>query len=159
VKKIIIAAIAKNNVIGKSNGEMSWHIKEEFQHFKETTTGYPILMGRKTFQSLTKPLPNRENIIVSRNHNFKPDFLSTHIVKSIKEGIDLALTFQKEKVFIIGGGEIYRQALTIADEMILSHLNFDAEGDVLFPSFSLNDWKINSEEKRDLFTIVHYSKK
>lgn len=159
MKKIIIAAIAKNNVIGKSNGEMSWHIKEEFQHFKETTTGYPILMGRKTFQSLTKPLPNRENIIVSRNHNFKIDFLSTHIVKSINEGIELALTFQKEKVFIIGGGEIYRQALAIADEMILSYLNFDAEGDVLFPSFSINDWKIDSEEKRDLFTIVHYSKK
>jgi dihydrofolate reductase len=87
LKIIIISAIASNGVIGRSNGEMPWHVKEEFQHFKQTTFGSPVIMGRRTFETLGKPLKGRENIIVTRNRDFKVDFEEIKIFHSIKESI------------------------------------------------------------------------
>lgn len=159
MKIVIVAAIAKNGVIGKSNGEMSWHIKEEFQHFKKTTLGFPVLMGRKTFCSLGKPLKLRENIIVTSDKNYSIPSDQTYVLNTIQAGIELAKSFNKEKLFIIGGGEIYIQSISLADEMILSHLSFDAEGDVYFPKFTISDWNIRKEIPNDNFSIVYYSKK
>jgi dihydrofolate reductase len=158
LKIIIIAAISKNGIIGRSSGEMPWHLKEEFQHFKNTTMGFPIIMGRKTFESLGKPLKGRLNIVVTRNQNLKLDFDEVKKFYSLKESLDYCLSTGKEKVFITGGGEIYKQAIGIADEMILSFLTFDAEGDVYFPKIDMEVWKEESREQRNNFEIVRFLK-
>ena len=153
---VIIVAIAKNGVIGKANGEMPWHIKEDFQHFKKTTMGFPIIMGRKSFESLGKPLPGRENIIVTRNTNLKYDFDGIKIFHSLQDAVDYSRSLNKEKVFITGGGEIYNQSISFADEMIISHMKFDVVGEVKFPDFNVDDWKIISRDEKEEFEIVTY---
>lgn len=155
----LIVAIAKNGVIGKSNGEMSWHIKEEFQHFKNTTFGYPIIMGRKTFETLGKPLKGRLNIIVTRNKNYKTEFEEVIIKTSLEEAIDHCKSLNPEKIFIIGGAEIYQQSFDIVDEMIISYMKFDAEGDVKFPEFDKQKWIAEKIYDHDLFEIFRYVRK
>jgi len=159
LKIIIISAIAKNGVIGRSTGEMPWHVKEEFQHFKRTTIGLPVIMGRKTFETLGKPLNGRENIIVTRNKKFKVNFDEIKIFHSIEDAISYCESEDYKKAFIIGGGEIYKQALLIADEMILSYMKFEAKGDVLFPHFDNTKWEQVSSEDREQFEIVKYARK
>ncbi|MGB5287327.1 MAG: dihydrofolate reductase [Ignavibacteriaceae bacterium] len=156
---VIISAIASNRVIGRSNGEMPWHVKEEFQHFKRTTLGLPVIMGRKTFKTLGKPLKGRENIIITRNKDFIVDFQEIKVFHSIEESIGYCESEDYKKAFIIGGGEIYRQALPIADEMILSFMKFEAEGDVFFPEFESDTWQKVSSEDREQFEIVKYIRK
>jgi len=159
LKIIIISAVAQNGVIGRLNGEMPWHVKEEFQHFKETTIGFPILMGRKTFETLGKPLNGRENILITRDENYKCNFEEVIIVHSLNEGIEHCKITSPEKIFIIGGGEIYKQAINIADELIISYMKFNAEGEINFPEISENVWKINSRDDIEKFEIVKYSRK
>lgn len=159
MKIIIIVAVAQNGVIGRANGEMPWQVKEDFQHFKKTTMGFPIIMGRKSFESLGKPLKGRENIVVTRNPNLKYDFDTVKIFFSLNSAIDHYKSLNKEKVFITGGGEIYRQSIHIADEMIISHMKFDAEGEIKFPDFNIDDWEITSKEDKEQFEIVNYSRK
>ena len=156
---IIISALAQNGVIGKSSGEMPWHVKEEFQHFKNTTLGFPIIMGRKTFETLGIPLKGRENIIVTGNRDYKIDFEATKICHSLSESIDYCESKNPEKAFIIGGGQIYKQAIEIADEMVLSFMKFEAEGDVKFPEINYASWKIVSTEDREKFEIKKFIRK
>lgn len=156
---IIIAAIAQNGVIGNANGEMPWHVKEEFQHFKKTTLGSAVIMGRKTFETLGKPLKGRENIIITRNKHFKVDFDETKLCHSLEEALNYCESKKYEKAFIIGGGEIYRQALIIANEMILSFMKFEAEGEVKFPEIKNNIWHLVSSEDREQFEIRMYVRK
>lgn len=157
MKIIIISAVAKNSVIGKSNGEIPWHIKEEFQHFKKTTFGFPIIMGRKTFESLQQPLKGRLNIVITSNINYNIDN-EIKVFNSINDALDFCKSLNIEKVFIIGGAEVYKQALNFADEMIISYMNFNADGDIFFPDFRIEDWQIISEEEREQFKIVHYKR-
>lgn len=154
----IIVAIAKNGVIGKSNGEMPWHVKEEFQHFKRTTFGHPVIMGRKTFETLGKPLKGRQNIIVTRNQSYSVDFTEVLIMHSLDEAVEFCRKKSEKQIFIIGGGEIYRQAISLADEMIISVMKFDAEGEVKFPQFSKNLWKVVSTEDHEQFEILRYER-
>jgi dihydrofolate reductase len=156
---IIIVAVATNRVIGRANGEMPWHVKEDFQHFKKTTMNYPIIMGRKSFESLGKPLKGRENIVVTRNADLNYDFDGVKIVHSLDEAIAHCKLLNKEKIFITGGGEIYKQSISIADEMIISHMKFEAEGEVKFPEIDMNEWYIDSRDNRDQFEIVTYKRK
>ena len=156
---IIIVAVAANWVIGRANGEMPWHVKEDFQHFKKTTMSSPIIMGRKSFVSLGKPLKGRENIVVTRNTNLNYDFDDVTIVLSLNEAIEHCKLLNKEKIFITGGGEIYKQAISIADEMIISHMKFDAVGEVKFPEIDMNEWYIDSKDDREKFEIVTYKRK
>lgn len=155
----LIVAIAKNGIIGKSNGEMSWHVKEEFQHFKDTTFGYPIIMGRKTFETLGKPLKGRLNVIVTRNKNYKTEFEEVIIKTSLEEAIDHCKSLNPEKIFIIGGAEIYKQSFDIVDEMIISYMKFDADGDVKFPEFDKQKWLAEKISDHDLFEIFRYVRK
>lgn len=159
MKIIIISAVAKNRVIGRSNGEMPWHVKEEFQHFKNTTFGFPVIMGRKTFQTLGKPLKGRDNIIVTRDKSFKTDFDDVRIFYTLPDALKYAESLRPEKIFIIGGGEIYRQSLSLADQMIISEMNFEADGDVYFPEIDSNNWKEKARVNREQFDIVYYEKK
>ena len=159
MRKIIIVAVAKNGVIGKSSGEISWHVKEEFQHFKNTTMGYPMIMGRKTFNSLGKPLKGRPHLVVSRNENLTFPFEEVKVFQSVEAAIKASDVFNKEKVFIIGGGEIYKQSMNLVDEMLISFMKFEAEGDVLFPKIDESIWFEESREKRNEFDIDKFVRK
>jgi len=160
LKRIIIVAVANNFVIGKANGDMSWNVKEDFDHFKATTIGYPVLMGRKTYGFFKKPLRDREHIVITRDKNFDPKFPEVKVFHSLEEGFEYASTISKEKMFIIGGGEIYRQVLEkgLVDEMIISWMRFSAEGEVTFPRFSFEEWNLVSSEARDEFVIARYER-
>ena len=155
----LIVAIAQNGVIGKSNGEMSWHVKEEFQHFKNTTLGHPIIMGRKTFETLGKPLKGRLNIVVTRNRSYKTDFEEVVTKSSLQNAVDYCEESKPEKIFIIGGGEIYKQAVSFVDEMIITFMKFEAEGEVRFPEIINEDWKIEKINDHELFEIFRYERK
>jgi dihydrofolate reductase len=154
----LIVAIAQNGVIGKSNGEMSWHVKEEFQHFKNTTLGHPIIMGRKTFETLGKPLKGRLNIVVTRNKSYKTDFDEVIIKSSLQNAVEYCRESDPEKIFIIGGGEIYKQAINFVDEMIITFMKFEAEGEVRFPEIKNADWNIEKINDHELFEIFRYER-
>lgn len=158
MKISIIVAVAQNGVIGKARGEMSWHVKEEFQHFKRTTFGHPVIMGRKTFETLGRPLKGRQNIIVSRNKSYTVNFPEVIILHGLDEAIEFCRNNNERQIFIIGGGEIYRQAVSIADEMIISIMKFEAEGEVKFPEFNKDDWTVVSKEDHDQFEIFRYER-
>lgn len=141
----IIAAIAKNNALGKNN-DLIWHLPKDLKRFKKLTTGYYILMGRNTFESIGKPLPNRTSVIITRNENyFKDGCLIAH---SLEEALQMSP--KNEEVFIIGGAQIYKEALqkniATALEITLVHHEFDA--DVFFPEIDKNIWE---ETKREDF--------
>ncbi len=159
MKIIIISAVARNGVIGRSNGEMPWHVKEEFQHFKKTTLGFPIIMGRVTFETLGKPLKDRLNVVVSSRPDYSLPFKEVKIFRSLKDAVEAVMKLNPEKIFIIGGGKVYRQSMNIADEMIISIMKFEAEGDVLFPKIDPETWKEASREEREQFEIITYVKK
>lgn len=126
----LIAAISKNKQIGLAN-KMPWHIPEDLAYFRKVTTGKTILMGRKTFESIGFPLPNRENIILTKNPNFKPE--GVRVIHSMEEA--LSLCHDLEEIFIIGGGEIYSLFLPYADELYLTLIDIIVEGDTCFPEF------------------------
>jgi dihydrofolate reductase len=129
---IIIAAVAANRVIGRHN-TIPWRIPEEMAHFKTTTMGYPLIMGRRTYTSIGGPLPGRRCIVVSRSSSFAPHCACTK-VPSLEAA--LALCAGSAKVFIIGGVLLYQAALPLADTMILSWIGQEFEGDAFFPDFS-----------------------
>lgn len=159
MKIIIISAVARNGVIGKSDGDMPWHVKEEFQHFKSTTLGFPIIMGRKTFETLGKPLRGRLNIVLTQKQGINYPFEDVKIFNSLREAYSFCEKEQSEKAFVIGGGEIYSQAMKSADEMIISRMKFEAEGDVYFPEINEENWKVEKREDREKFEIFWYVKR
>ena len=151
MKKIIIAAVSENFVIGK-NGTIPWHNKEESTHFRKTTIGFPVIMGRKTWQSIGKPLEDRINIVITHNVQEYPDILAF-------DSLSNAINYCEEKfdkVFIIGGESIFKQSISFADEIILSKMKFIVDGDVYFPEIELNKWKLNSVKEFTDFTVHHY---
>ncbi len=128
---ILIAAMAANRVIGRGN-TIPWDIPGEQNRFKEVTMGHSLIMGRKTWESIGSPLPGRRNIVVTRNSDFQAS--GTEVVHSLDEGI--ALAEGEKKIFVIGGAQLYRQALDRADTLILTRLNQEVAGDAFFPEFS-----------------------
>jgi len=154
---IIIAAVSKNNVIGHS-GKIPWHIKEELIHFKNSTAGFPIVMGRKTFESLKKPLENRLNIVLSRNPGFSFSHPNVVICNSVSEALDFCIRKNENKVFVIGGEEIFHQTINLACKMIISEVDITAEGDRFFPEIIMSGWEIESVEERNGFRIKNYKR-
>lgn len=146
-------------MIGKSNGEMPWHVKEEFQHFKKTTLGFPIIMGRRTFETLGKPLKGRLNIILTKKTGINYPFEDVKIFHSLTDAYSFCEKEKYEKIFVIGGGEIYSQAIKSAGELIISYMNFEADGDVFFPKIDNDKWRVESKEKRNEFEIYRYVRK
>ena len=128
---ILIAAMAQNRIIGK-DGTMPWHIPEELRFFKATTMGYPMIMGRKTFASFRAPLPGRRHIVLSRNANYRPQ--GGEYAASLDEA--LKMCEPAEKVFVIGGADIFQQGLAVATSILLTHLEREVAGDVSFPVFT-----------------------
>ncbi len=133
----IVAAMAKNNAIGKDN-QLLWHITEDMKFFKSLTQGGTIIMGRKTYESIGRPLPDRRNIVISRSFSFSDK--RVEVFHSIEEAIDAASS--DEKVFIIGGGEVYRQSLCFADTLCITHINYQCEADTFFPSVNYDEWSV-----------------
>jgi dihydrofolate reductase len=155
---IIIAAMAQNRIIGINN-KLPWHIPEELKLFKKTTMGYPMIMGRKTFESFPAPLPGRRHIVLSRNNTYQPK--GAEYASSLSEA--LSLCGDAEKVFIIGGAEIFQHGFDLATHMILTVLNREVEGDVSFPHFTSDEFVEESREHfpeaSEPFTVITYRRK
>jgi dihydrofolate reductase len=133
--------MSRNRVIGKNN-QLMWNIPEEFRYFKNTTLGKPIIMGRKTYESLGRPLPGRANIVISRH----PDSITGDVIavdtldKAIARAKDIAAGEGKDEIFIIGGAEIYKAGLPVTDRLYLTVIDRDYDGDTFFPEFDLAEW-------------------
>jgi dihydrofolate reductase len=136
----LIAAMASNRVIGKNNA-LIWHLPEDLKHFKALTSGHHIIMGRKTFESIGRPLPNRVNIVVSRNQQLS--IPGAMVVGSLEEGIQKAAADQHP--FIVGGAMLYEAALPLATDLFLTLIEKDFEGDAFFPAFSETEWILETE--------------
>lgn len=143
-----IVAMGKNRAIGKDN-QLLWHIPEEFKHFKATTTGKPIIMGRKTYESLGKPLPNRANIVVSRT----PEKIEGKVfaVETLEQGISqatmIALEGGQEEICVIGGAQLYEAAIPLLDRIYLTVIDQEYEADTFFPDFDQTQWTETSSTK------------
>ena len=132
----IIVAVAENNVIGKDN-DLIWHLPKDMKHFKETTTGHFIIMGRKTFESNGRALPNRTNVIITRDKDFNAE--GCVVVHSLEDAFKVAK--DDPEAFIIGGGVIYKMALPIVDRIYLTKILHTFEGDTFFPELDMNEWE------------------
>ncbi len=152
----IIVAVSKNGVIG-NNGKMPWHSKEELIFFRGTTLGNPVIMGRKTFESLDKPLKGRENIILSKDNNLKVPQECNRF-----SSVGLALEYCKkqkyEKCFIIGGREIFEQTISLADSLIISEMNFESGGNVFFSKIDRNKWNLEEIKSYNDFNVNYYTR-
>ena len=137
----IIVAIAENGVIGDKN-KLLWHIREDLQHFKAMTTGHPVVMGRKTYESLGRPLPGRRNVVISRQ---ELTIAGSQTVHSLDEA--LALFGPDEEVFIIGGAQIYAAALPLANRFYLTRVEHPYEGDTRFPDWNPAAWRLVASER------------
>jgi dihydrofolate reductase len=137
----LVVALARNGVIG-ARGKLPWRLPEDLQHFKRLTLGHPVIMGRRTWESLGRPLPGRENIVISRRPGFEAPGAS--VASSVEAAI--ALGADEPVVFVIGGAEIYAAALPLADGMVVTEIYRDYEGDTRFPAWDRAAWKVSQKE-------------
>ncbi len=139
-----IVAVAKNNVIGKDN-DIPWYLPADLKYFKKVTTGHHIVMGRKCYESIGRPLPKRTNVVVTRN----PFFMATGclVTHNVAEAVQLAEANGEEEVFIIGGGQIYEIALPHVDRIYLTEVDLEVEGDIFFPEIDEKNWTLVKETK------------
>ncbi|MEQ9188171.1 MAG: dihydrofolate reductase [Cryomorphaceae bacterium] len=161
----LIAAVGENNIIG-ANGDLPWSLPDDMKFFSKTTRGHHVLMGRKNYDSIPekyRPLPGRPNIVVTRNRDFTDD--AVLVANSIEEGIAAARAAGESELFIIGGGEIYRQTIAQADRLYLTHVHASPEGETYFPEFRSEEWRkktLTSHPKDDVhnfsFEICVYYK-
>jgi dihydrofolate reductase len=144
MKISLIVAVDKNNGIGKDN-QLPWHLPADLQHFKKITTGFPIIMGRKTFDSIGKPLPNRRNIVISRQTGL--EIFGTEVCSSLQSA--LSLCENESEVFIIGGAQIFEQSLDLADTLYFTVIQNNFDADTFFPELDKNQWKETSNEAHE----------
>ena len=137
---ILIAAVAENNALGKNN-DLLWHLPKDFKRFKEITSGHHIIMGRKTFESFPKALPNRTHVIITRQKNYVSE--GCIVVQDLEEAI--AVCPKNEDIFVIGGGEIYSQSIHLADQLDITRVHHSFEADVYFPEIDPKIWELTSE--------------
>lgn len=157
----IIVAVGKNNEIGKDN-QLLWHLPNDLKYFKQITMGLPVIMGRKTYESIGRPLPGRVNVIITRNSNFQPE--GCIVVDSIQNA--MKATMPANDIMIIGGAEIYTQTLPIADRIYVTEVEAELEADKFFPSIDNSYWeeisrKHNSKDEKNEFNhdFVVYKRK
>ena len=141
MKTIIIAALSKNRVIGRDNA-IPWHYPADMQHFRRVTRGHAVVAGRKTYETFqTRPLPQRRNFVLTRN----PDYAVAEgvvVCASLAEVLQQARAHGSEKLFVLGGAQVYALALPLVDEMILTHLPIEVEGDAYFPAWEEGEWEV-----------------
>ena len=136
----VIAAMSENRVIGRGGG-LPWHLPDDMKHFQQLTTGHTVIMGRKTFESMDGPLPDRRNIVITRQSDYAPS--GAEVAHSLDEALRLA---GNGDCFVSGGEEIYRLALPVADRLYLTVVHAEVDGDVRFPQFNTESWQIVSEQ-------------
>ena len=156
----LVAAMSENRVIGRGGG-LPWHLPKDLQYFKKLTVDHTVIMGRKTYDEVKRPLDNRRNVVITRNPDFKPHGVT--VVPTLKEALALGAT--EREVFVIGGGEIYRLALPLADRLYLTLVHATVEGDTFFPEFDKDGWALDEEERHEAdakhafaFTFRRYSR-
>ena len=156
----IIAAAASNDALGKDN-KLIWHLSKDLQHFKTLTNGHAVIMGRKTFESMPRALPNRTNIVITRQSDYQAENIT--VTSSLSEALTLAK--DDPRPFIIGGGEIYKEAMNIADEIELTRVHADFDADTFFPEINSHQWKevwreehAADEKHAHAFTFLRYQK-
>ncbi len=146
IRQVIIVAISRNSIIGR-DGTMPWRLSTDLKRFKALTSGKPVIMGRKTFQSIGKPLPGRPNFIVTRDPTFAPEDVT--VVNSLQDAIAQASEKARldgvDEICVIGGGEIYRQAMETAERMYVTHIETEVEGDTSFPAIDPAVWQEEAE--------------
>lgn len=138
MKISMIAAMAHDRVIGKDN-QMPWHLPADLAHFKRVTLGKPVLMGRKTFQSIGRPLPGRRNLVISRNPDYQAEGIE--VVGSVEAALALLASSSVEELMVIGGGHLYAEMLPSADCLYLTRIDLAVEGDTRFPAFDDGQWQ------------------
>jgi dihydrofolate reductase len=151
---IVVGIIEKNRAIGRDNN-LIVRVSDDLKRFKAITTGHPIIMGRKNYESIGRPLPNRTNIVITRNPDYKPE--GVVVVASLEEALAKAKEVDSQEIFIIGGGEIYKQALPFTDKIYLTLFHTDAEGDIFFPDYSEFTKETFREERVDEKSGIKYS--
>lgn len=139
----IIVAVSENNVIG-TEGKLPWRLPADLRRFKELTLGHPIIMGRKTYESIGRALPGRRNIVITRDQDFQA--AGCEVAHSLEEAIKMSKVPFDSEVFVIGGGQVYREALPRADRIYLTRVHTRVAGDAVFPELEKLEWKIISEE-------------
>jgi dihydrofolate reductase len=148
----VLAAVGANLVIGR-DGQMPWHLPEDLAHFKAVTMGYTMVMGRKTYDSIGRALPGRRTIVITRQPGWHAP--SVEVAHSLPEALALA---GPADVFVIGGSEVYREAMPYADQMLLTEVEQSPEGDAFFPAFQASDWREVSREAHQGFAFVTYAR-
>jgi dihydrofolate reductase len=145
----LIAAVARNGVIGAAGG-IPWHLPEDFAHFKATTLGHTLVMGRATYDSIGRPLPGRTTIVLTRDPGWHADGVLT--ASSLEE----ALAMAEGDVYVAGGATVYAQALPYADEQVISEVDLEPEGDTFYPEFDRDQWEQVGRAQHDGFTVVRW---
>jgi dihydrofolate reductase len=154
VKICLVVAMAENRVIGRNN-DLPWKkIPEDMKHFVSLTMGRPIIMGRKTFESIRKPLPGRTNIVISRDFKAPGITVVRSLPEAVVEARKIAARDRQKEVMIIGGGQIYEQAMSFADRIYLTVVHQDYEGDTFFPKYKKKDWKETARDDRGDFSFI-----
>ena len=151
----MVAAYADNRVIGDQGG-IPWHLSEDFAHFKATTMGGVLVMGRATYESIGRPLPGRTTVVVTRNPDWSAD--GVLVAHSLEEALDVADRHPGES-FVVGGGQIYDQALAVATHQVLTEVHESPEGDAHYPEFDPREWVETRREPRDGFTWVWWERR
>ncbi len=144
MKISVIAAMSENRIIGR-DGALPWHLPADLARFKSITTGHTVIMGRKTFESVGQPLPNRRTIVITRNNDYQR--AGVFIAHSLDEALDHAA--REDEIFILGGEAVYRIALPRADRLYLTIVHATMEGDTHFPTFNFDDWKLVEDERHE----------
>ena len=158
MKIVIIVGLAANGVIGK-DGDLVVRHPADVRHFVRTTKGHPFVAGRKTFESFRKiPLPERENIVLTRNTEYMPP-KEVHVVHSFDEAVKHCIQAGAEKMFVLGGAQLYATALPRTDEMIITYFPEEAAGDTYFPSWNESDWQIVDSNREEGLTFSTYQRK
>jgi dihydrofolate reductase len=142
----IIAAVSQNGVIGRG-GELPWHLSNDLRRFKQLTMGHTVIMGRRTWESIARRLPGRRMVVVSRQLGFRVEAAEVRVASSLDEALQVAASANDDEAFIIGGAELYRAALPVANRLYLTRVHAAVEGDTLFPAISWDDWQlVDSQE-------------
>ena len=152
----LVVAAAENNAIGKNN-QLLWHLPNDLKFFKNTTWGMVVIMGRKTFEAVNKPLPGRVNIVITRQPDWKRE--DTIIAENLNDALQIAAETHFKEAFVIGGGEIYKQAMAVADKIYITIVHATLEADTFFPVIDEKEWELVSNEdfKKDAKHQYDYS--
>jgi dihydrofolate reductase len=151
---VMVAAVARNGVIGQG-GDIPWSIPEDLKHFRATTTGHTVLMGRATFASIGHPLPYRTNVVVTRQPDWSAE--GVFVAHSVEEGLQLAQSLDGD-VMVIGGGEVYRAAMPYATDQVLTEVDLEPEGDTRYPDFDPAEWREVRREPHEGYAFVWWER-